>query len=168
MVRAVAVLAAVLVAAIGPGPALAASPAWQPIACFSGAIDSIEVVDRGGAFVTLSGHLDCGAYRKGATFGYARFSGGAASGDLPVANLRRYADTSPTLFSEGRYLPDGPVDLAICVVTDYEVRIGCVGMLRTDDEPLLVTQLSADKAVAYDLPIQVVVGEYRPACGGCW
>lgn len=166
--RALTALVAVVAAALTSTPAMAAPTQWRRAACFSGAVDSIEVSYRGQAFLTIAGHLDCGTADKEARFGYARFDSASEWGQLRQADLRRYRHTSPSPFAEGRYVQDGPVDFAICVVTDYDVQIDCVQVLRTGQESAVQVQPLADKDVTYGRPVRYGDGGYRPACGGCW
>ena len=162
------VVALVAVAALLPGPALAAKPVWRPIACFSGVIQSAEVTGEATAFLTLQGRLDCSARRRPATFGFARYDSDSEWGLLRLTNLQRYRRTPPTRFDKGKYIEDGPVNFAICVVTDLDVKIGCVQVLREDwvSRPE-VTPLPA-KDAAYGRPFRIMDGDHRPPCGACW
>ncbi|BCB75908.1 hypothetical protein GCM10022251_54900 [Phytohabitans flavus] len=166
--RALVALIAVAVGVLSSGPAMAADPVWHRARCFSGAIDAVEVSERGQAFLTLRGHLDCSVHNRQARFGYARYDGDSESGQLRAADLRRYRHAAWVPFEEGRYVEDGPVYFAICVVTDYDVAVDCVGVLRESAAaPLEVTPLPR-KDVAYSRDIRYGHGGGRPACGGCW
>lgn len=170
IVRSAVALASVVATVVTavPGPALAAKPVWRPIACFSGAIRSALVTGEAPVVLTLQGYLDCSARRQPATFGYARYDTDDEWGVLRLTNVDRYQQTPPTLFSRARYVEDGPVNFAICVVTDLAVKIGCVQVQRADwtSKPE-VTPLPA-KDPAYGRPFRIMDGDYRPPCGSCW
>lgn len=170
VVRAFAALIAAVVAVFTPGPAMAEESLWHRATCYSGAIDSIEVTEEAQDVLTLSGHVDCGTRDKQARFGYARYDASSEEGRLTRADLRRYQHTSPSPFAEGRYVADGPVDFAICVVTDYDLPVACVQVTRRDwVSELEVTPLHADKGSPYVRTVAVVEEwPYRPSCGGCW
>jgi hypothetical protein len=171
VVRAFTALIAVIVAVFTPGVAMADEPSWHRAVCFSGAIDSIEVAEQGQAFLTLAGHLDCGTRNKQATFGYARYDSSSELGYLTRTDLRNYRNTSPSPFVEGRYVDNGPVSFAICVVTDYDLPVACVRVERPDwVSKLEVAPFGPDeKGAPYSRGVDVVEEHpYRPACGGCW
>jgi hypothetical protein len=172
VVRAFAAVVAVVVAALTPGPAMAMAeePLWHRATCFTGVIDSIEVTADAQAVLTLGGHLDCGTRDKLATFGYARYDSSSEQGYLTRADMRRYRQTAPSPFQEGRFVEFGPVDFAICVVTDYDLPVACVQVTRSGwTSELEVTPLYADKGSPYIRTVAIVDENHeRPACGGCW
>lgn len=168
--RAVTVLAAFVLAASTSGPALAAEPAWERVACSSGVIGELRVTGTATATVTVSGRLDCAA-SGAATFGYARYDPGRYEAGMLTGNMRRYASTAPTLFSEEKLVDPGPLDFAICAVTDYRVRVACFRVLRGDSasRPLTIRLDTNEPMVSR--PVRVIAAEWyphRPACGGCW
>jgi hypothetical protein len=157
------------------GPAAAAEPVWHRAACFSGGIDSIEVKeDEGRDFLTLAGRLDCFTPDKAAMFGYARYDylDNRDGGLLRLADMRRYRSTSSTPFSEGRYVEGSAVAFAICVVTDVDVYVGCVQVIRTSFGSALdvIPMTWKDPVGQFMGDVRVVDpdDDYRPACGGCW
>jgi hypothetical protein len=169
VVRAFTALIAVMVAVLTPGVAMADEPVWHRAACFSGGIDSIEVKEEFQTHLTLTGHLDCGTRDKDARFGYARYDS-SGLGAMTPDDLRRYRTGSLTPFAEGRYVEFGPIDFMICVVTDYDVPVACVQLVRDDwGSPLRVAPPELKDDATYGREV-TLVDEFpvRPACGGCW
>jgi len=165
--RKLPIVVALIVAVLAPAPAMAVDTTWHTAACYAGAIDSVEVTGEGQPFLRISGHLDCRTADKSARFGYARYDNPDVWGTMHPTDLRRYRNMAPTTFSEGRHVEDGVLDFSICVVTDYDVQVDCVLVFRADqDSPLEVT-MSAVKELEYSKPVRIV-GDRRPACGGCW
>jgi hypothetical protein len=166
-VRVAAALVAV-VAAVGPaGPARAGFDEWKRIPCTSGAID-YALLANGGKDLTLEWHLDCvdGAEQP-ARFGYARFNADGV-GQLPGAQLTEYAPTAPTLYERTALLPASIS--AICVVTDYDVRVACVKVDRGGPAVgVTVRPLPVDDPLVIEKPGFIPPDmESSPACGGCW
>ncbi|MGN9911232.1 hypothetical protein ACTMTJ_27115 [Phytohabitans sp. LJ34] len=175
VVRALAALVtAVVVGALTPGPAMAVAdePEWHRATCFGGAIDSIELTvqatQRGQAFLTLSGHLDCGSGDKRASFAWAHYESDEQVGTLSRNDLRRYRHASLTPFSEGRYVKHGAVNFMACVVTDYDVVIDCVQVSRDLSAPAVEVTRLLEKDATYSRDVTMQDGDVRPACGGCW
>lgn len=173
VVRAFAALIAVVVGVFTAAPAMADEELeWHRATCFGGAIDSIELtvqpVQQGQAFLRLTGHLDCGTADKRATYGWAHYDSDSEVGHLSRNDLRRYRGGSLTPFSEGRYIEHGRVNFMACVVTDYDVVIDCVHVLReTTADKLEVVRL-LQKDVTYSRDVTLQDGDVRPVCGGCW
>lgn len=174
VVRAFAAMVAVVVGVLTPGPAMAMAdePLWHRATCFGGAIDSIELTtqatQQGQAFLTLSGHLDCGSGDKRATFGWAHYEADEQLGHLSRNDLRRYRNAPRTPFSEGRYIEHGTVNFMACVVTDYDVVIECVQVSRERTAPVVEVTRLLEKDVTYSRDVTMQDGDVRPACGGCW
>ncbi|MDQ7903995.1 hypothetical protein RB614_05600 [Phytohabitans sp. ZYX-F-186] len=168
VVRALVALMAVTVGVLTPAPAMAADPVWHRAACFSGTVDTVEVTERGQAFLRIQGHLDCAVQDKAARFGYARYDLASEWGQVRAGDLRRYRAGEPTPFAEGRYVAEGPADFAVCVVTDYDAPVDCVRVYRADPASALDVAPLPRKDATYSRPVRFADGDYRPACGGCW
>ncbi|MCW6006482.1 hypothetical protein K1W54_18145 [Micromonospora sp. CPCC 205371] len=173
-VRAVVALIAMVVTlamVVAPRPAVAEEPAWERIECLTGTLDEAQVLQEtyGLASVTLSGSLDCAASGK-ARFGFARYDSRNYQGLVYEPYMRPYAYTAPTSFSIGNYVERGPVDFAICVVTDYDVRVACVRVVRHDWESKLYVDVVKTVDPMVDRTVRVVPWDSseRPACGHCW
>lgn len=170
--RAVLALGAI-VAALGiVGPARAADPQWERIACDSGTIEVAEVeATESGDYLTLAGHLDCADPAGTAAYGFAVYGRDASAGVVYEHRLRPYADQAPSLFRERNLLSHPPVaSLLICVVTDYKVRIACVAVdWNSADQAYEVRSLSIDDPVV-DGAVRVIPNEMSPSpvCGTCW
>ncbi|MDQ7908345.1 hypothetical protein RB614_27840 [Phytohabitans sp. ZYX-F-186] len=168
VVRVAAVLAAASVAAATAGPARAAAEEWTRIPCTSGGIDQ-AVVSPDGERLTLAWHLDCAASPDvpGATFGHGLYprKGEAVA---PGQGMEPYAVTAPTLFADTATLPPGE-DLGICVVTDHDVRIACVRIVREAPGRTIATPLPTGDPLV-DRPVRFVPkdNEGGGTCGGCW
>jgi hypothetical protein len=174
MIRAVVALIATVAAMavlVAPSPAVAAEPVWERIECLSGTLDDAPVIQETYALaqVMLSGSLDCAAFGK-ATFGFARYDSRNFQGLAYEPYMRPYAYTAPTSFSISNYVERGPVDFALCVVTDYEVRIACVRVTRENWESKLYAFHIKTVDPMVDRPVRVVPKDSsdRPACGHCW
>lgn len=168
-VRAVVAAVAAMVALAVPSVAAADDPVWERIECLSGSLDDAQVLQDTHALVTLSGSLDCAAFGK-AKFGFARYDSRNYQGLVYEPYMRPYAYTAPTTFSTGKYVESGPVDFAVCVVTDYEVRIGCVRVVRESWESKLYVLEMKTTDPMVDRMTRVVPwdSKERPACGHCW
>ncbi|MEH1129844.1 hypothetical protein [Micromonospora sp. CPCC 206061] len=170
LIAAVAALAA-LVALVAPSPAVADEPVWERIECLSGTLDETPVIQETYALaqVTLSGSLNCAAFGK-AKFGFARYDSRNYQGLVYEPYMRPYAYTAPTSFSIGNYVERGPVDFALCVVTDYGVRIACVRVTRENwESKLYVFQMkTVDPMVDRSVRVVPRDSSERPACGHCW
>ncbi|BCB90796.1 hypothetical protein [Phytohabitans suffuscus] len=165
--RTAAALAAALVVLALAGPA-AAGEVWYRIPCASGGIDD-AVVSGDGQRLTLAWHLDCAARpeESPARFGHGLYPR-KAEAVAPGQGMRIYSPTAPTLFSDTAALP--PVeDLGICVVTDYEVRIACVRVVRGAPGEVVLTALPTGDPLV-DRPVRYVPKESGGGgtCGGCW
>lgn len=168
--RVVVALVAFVVTVSTSGLAVAAEPGWERVACSSGVIGDLRVTGLSTATVEVSGHLDCAA-SVAASFGYARYDSGRYEAWMLVGNTRRYASTAPTLFSEEKFVDPGPLDFAICVVTDYRVRVACFRVLRTDSASRPLAIRLGTNAPMVSHPVRVIAADWyphRPACGGCW
>ncbi|GAA3730203.1 hypothetical protein GCM10022225_09900 [Plantactinospora mayteni] len=171
MKRLVAALAAAVMTVLTAGPAMAAVPVWERIDCTSGTID-VAALDatKEGDFLTLAGRLDCVEVKTGAAFGYAVYEPGFSQGIVYGSHLRPYAPAGVSPFSDRKQVPAGPVDFAICVVTDYLVRIECVRVVwdlldhELDARPLDTSDPLVDRMV------RLVAPDWgpRPVCGTCW
>ncbi|GLI01855.1 hypothetical protein [Phytohabitans aurantiacus] len=170
-VKAVVALATAAAVAVTATPAVAEEPVWERVECLTGTLDETQVVQETYdlAQVALSGSLDCGASGK-ARFGFARYDSRTYNGLVYEPYMRAYAYTAPSPFSISKYVEYGPVDFALCVVTDYDVRIGCVRLTREDwDRKLYAFPIKTDDPMV-DRPVRVVPwdGSERPVCGHCW
>ncbi|GAA4467438.1 hypothetical protein [Phytohabitans houttuyneae] len=167
-VRVVAALAAASVVVATAGPARAASDEWKRIPCTSGAIDR-AVASPDGLNLTMEWHLDCAASPDvpGARFGHGLYprKGEAVA---PGQWLQIYSLTAPTLFAATAKLPDAP-ELGICVVTDYDVRVGCVRVERYPSGYVAVEPLPTSDPLV-DRPVRFVPFDQGGGgtCGGCW
>lgn len=162
------VLAAVVVALFGAGSPAAADPGWQRIPCFSGAIERAEVAD--GDYLTLTGHLDCGAQEDSpwARWGYAVYMASLPYGTVNEADMYAYSHGDQTAFSHRMWVQRLPEPLGICVVTDFEVRVACVKVTwKSPTSPMLVGATPVED-VLVDRPLQRrSEGEPNPVCGHC-
>lgn len=165
--RVAAAAAAALLLAATPGPASAGSEEWQRIPCASGAIDE-ATVSPDGTYLTLEWHLDCVATPDvpRATYGHGLYG----DKDLAIApgqGMRGYAKTAPTLHWGTARLPGD--DVAICVVTDYDVRVDCVRMARDARGQVVAQPLPTDDPMV-DRPVRYIPFEQGGGgtCGGCW
>ncbi|MDW5326657.1 hypothetical protein [Plantactinospora sp. KLBMP9567] len=169
--RLVAALVAAVLASLTAGPAMAAEPVWERIDCTSGTIE-VATVDgtKEGDFLTLAGQLDCVDEKAGAAFGYGIYEPGFPVGLVYESHLRPYAPAGVSPFSDRKKVPTGRMDFAICVVTDYLVRVECVRVVwDLLDHQLDVRSLdTADPLV--DRMIRLVSADWgpRPVCGSCW
>lgn len=164
--RIAAAAAATLIAISLAGPARADDFQWRPIPCFSGGIDR-AVVTRDGGLIELDGHVDCsGPNDGGVTFGYARYHG-AKRGGVYWSTMHGYAAVAPSSNSILRDLPAG--EFAICLVTGFDVRVGCVKITPVPGEPVAVAPLPTDDSLVH-WPVEVIGGdsETSPTCGTCW
>ncbi|MEJ3745990.1 hypothetical protein WEI85_22195 [Actinomycetes bacterium KLBMP 9797] len=164
--RAVMAVVAVVAMVFPAVPATAAADRWTPAPCFSGSIDEWTAKDT--SWLRLSGVLNCAA-PAGSSFGFARYESinVAVPGELYQDRVRPYQPVAPTPWmEEGNVLPVGATDFAICVLSDYEVRLGCVRVIRKAlGGELIVTALPTnhplvDRVTVFPAP--------RPSCGGCW
>jgi hypothetical protein len=166
-VRIAAALAAAVVVLGGAGPAAGSNGEWKRISCTSGAIDHAQLSDAG-QVLTLEWHLDCAdSSDMPATFGYARYAADG-KGETPGDGMRGYGPKAPTLYSRTALLSTGIA--AICVVTDYDVKVACVKIDR-DQPPATgsVRPLPIDDPLVVAKPAFAIRdGTSSPACGGCW
>ncbi|MDG4786096.1 hypothetical protein O7626_09180 [Micromonospora sp. WMMD1102] len=172
MRRLIAVLAAAVASSLAASPATAADPlVWERIACTSGSIETATLDETNdGDFLALAGQLDCTQEKTGATFGYAIYEPGFAHGLVYMSHLRPYANVGVSPFSERKRLPFGTVDFAICVVTDYLVRIECVRVVWDQlDHRLEARPLDTEDPLVARM-IRLVPPDWapRPVCGHCW
>ncbi|MFY1691445.1 hypothetical protein [Plantactinospora sp. WMMB782] len=160
-------LTAAFVALLGAGAPAEADDGWLRVPCLSGAIEETEVTD--GDYLTLTGYLDCDVPDSalGARWGYAVFIGSLPHGTLNDTDLRAYSYDGRTAFSD-RMRVDRLLELGICVVTDYEVRIACVEVTRkSPTSPMLVWPTPVDDELV-DRPFQRRGdGAPNPICGHC-
>ncbi|MFY1691278.1 hypothetical protein [Plantactinospora sp. WMMB782] len=167
-----AVASSLAASTLATGPATAADPlVWERIACTSGSIGTAALDEtKEGDFLALAGRLDCVQEKTGATFGYAVYEPGFAQGLVYMSHLRPYATVGASPFSERKRLPSGTVDFAICVVTDYLVRIECVRVVWDQlDHRLEVRPLDPeDPLVARTVRLVPPDWGPRPVCGHCW
>lgn len=168
LVRAAAGLAAAAVVVVTAVPAWAdlGDTSWERVPCTSGAIDRAEL-SEGGQVLTLEGHLDCADSREEpARYGYARYYGDKGMGVLSSPDLRPYAPTGPTVYATVANLVR--TDFAVCVVTDYDVRVACV-MVEGKRPATIVRPLPIDDPlVAFKVQVVPLDVMGSPACGGCW
>jgi hypothetical protein len=169
--RVLTVFAAAVLTLFAAGPAAAVEPGWERIPCTSGAIDRAEVT--GGNLLTLAGHLDCSAsVPKDSTivprFGYARYES-LGPGEIRVVDLLAYSTAGPTTFAETRPAHLAHEPFGICVVTDYEVRVGCVKVSwGGPGTPVLVEPLATDDPLVDRTIMFVEEWSSSPVCGYCW
>ncbi|WP_422770431.1 hypothetical protein ACN28C_27590 [Plantactinospora sp. WMMC1484] len=173
MKRLLAALVAALVTTVAvvvtAGPALAADP-WPRIPCASGTLDATVTDEKEGDFLTLAGQLDCADPKAAASFGYAIYESVFSHGLLYASHFRPYAPAGSTPFHEAKRVPDGEVDLAICVVTDYDARVACLRAVWDYLEGAVVVRPLPTDDPLVDRVVQVVAADWkpRPVCGTCW
>ncbi|AVT37874.1 hypothetical protein [Plantactinospora sp. BB1] len=166
-----AAVAAALITSLTAGPATAAEPVWERISCTSGAIEVAATDEtKDGVFLTLAGQLDCAEEKTAAAFGYGIYEPGRAEGLVYGSHLRPYAPAGASPFADRKRVPTGRVDFAICVVTDYLVRVECVRVVwdlldhEIQARPLETTDPLVNRMV------RLVSPDWgpRPVCGSCW
>jgi len=148
------------------GPARADDLDWQRAPCFSGAIDRAQV-SADGMLIALDGHVDCGGPDLGsASFGYARYHGDK-HGAFYWTTRQMYEAAAPSLNSIERDLPAG--EFAICLVTDFTVRVGCVKITPVSGSAVAVAPLPTDDPLV-SWPVEVIGEDSMPSpnCGTCW
>ena len=165
-VRVAAALAAAVVTLATAAPARAGGfDEWEPIPCFSGAIDRAQV---SGDLLTLEWHLDCAASADvpGARFGHGLYPR-KADAIAPGQGMYHYAPTAPTTHTETNRLPSD--DFAVCVVTDIAVRVACVRVGRDARGRIAAWPLPTDDPLV-DRKVRFVPYETEGGgtCGGCW
>ncbi|MCW6006483.1 hypothetical protein K1W54_18150 [Micromonospora sp. CPCC 205371] len=165
----VALVAAVAMA-MPATPAVAEEVGWERIECFSGAIESTSMAED---VLTLHGHLGCASSNAEARLGVAQYFSGFEYGGIYPGTVAAYGPKAPSAFSIGNIVRPGPIHFALCVVTDYEVRVACVLVTRATAtaSPVVVTPLSTDDPMVRKKKagiIQPKSGETSPACGHCW
>ncbi|MFC0526085.1 hypothetical protein [Phytohabitans kaempferiae] len=162
-----AVAALVIVTPIG-GPAAAGEVPWKRIPCTEGGIDRVAY-DAASNRLALEWHLDCADPSDSpAAWAYALYAEVGPLAEVSESVLIAYAPTAPTTFAQSRHVP--PLVDAICVVTDYDVRIACVGLYRDSRGTLhTVSRLATDDPLV-QMKARVFVDDHdsSPACGSCW
>lgn len=169
LARAATVLTTVVAMVFTAGPVTAGEDEWTRMRCFSGAIDATSVTDD--EFLVLKGHLDCANRGSAnATFGFARY-GDRGPGVVFWFHLQPYAPTAPTTVSQENLVAPESNRFAICLVTDYRVRVACVMVTRERGEKATLTVAPLRPHSRY-VNRRVEVTEYSvdgdPACGHCW
>jgi hypothetical protein len=167
-VRVAAAIAAAFVVVTTAGPARAATEEWDRIPCTSGAIDLAEV-SPDGVRLTLAWHLDCAAVpgRPNARFGHGLYPA-KDEAIAPGQGMQGYSQTAPTLFAGTAKVPDHH-EFGICVITDFEVRIGCVRVVREAPGRVVAEPLPTSDPLV-DRPVRYVPYDHEGGgtCGGCW
>lgn len=166
LVRVSAALAAATVVVATAAPARAGDePEWKRIACTSGTIDRAEL-SGDGRLLTLEGRLDCADTSAApAAYGYARYYG-EGIGVVSEPELVPYESTAPTRYARLAELVS--TDFAVCLVTDYGVRVACL-KVEGKQPATTVRPLPIDDPLV-TMKVRIVRGDAMgsPACGGCW
>lgn len=154
-------------------PAVAFDGKWTRAECFSGAIEAATV---NGSDLMLDGRVDCAATDTGSRFGVAHYY--ADSVGMYLSTMRAYGSGASTTFAAGKQVRNGPGSLALCVVTDYLVRLACVSVSRPvapsttqTGAPIVVTPLATNDPYVtrmVDGILDDVNSGSSPACGHCW
>jgi hypothetical protein len=171
LARAATVLTTLVAMVFTAGPVTAGEDEWTRMRCFSGAID--EATIAADEFLVLKGHLDCANRGSAnATFGFARY-GDSGPGVVFWFHLQPYAPIAPTTLSQENMVAPESNRFAVCLVTDYRVRVACVMVTRElgekGDEELKVAPLRPNSCyVNRRVEVTEYAAEGTPACGHCW
>lgn len=170
LARAAMVLTTVLAMVFTAGPVTAGETEWTRIRCLSGGIHATSVTDA--EFLVLKGHLDCANRRSRASFAYARY-GDRGIGVVFWFHLQPYSKFAPTEATVENQIAAATRRFAVCLVTDYSVRVACVMVTRNPGQqgekaftvaPLPPTAPYVNRKVM----VTEYAVEHTPACGHCW
>jgi hypothetical protein len=163
-----------LVAALLAGSTIVASPddSWSQYPCADGSLAVASAVYTYGqasdlVSVLLPGELACGVPDPGPRFGVAVYEPGTDVGRIDREGglyPYRYPD-GPTRFTLSGGVRIGQV-LRLCLVTDYDTRVVCVGFASAGNEVKAFPVETSDPAV--QLPTALVTYADNPLCGTCW
>ncbi|MEH1124275.1 hypothetical protein [Micromonospora sp. CPCC 206061] len=171
LARAATVLTTLAAMVFTASPVTAGDDEWTRMRCLSGGIDVVSVTEA--EFLVLKGHLDCADRGSGnATFAYARY-GDSGPGSVFWFHLQPYAPIAPTEASVENMISPESNRFAVCLVTDYRVRIGCVMLTRNPgkqgEQAFTKTPLRPNSPyVSRSVDVTEYLVEGTPACGHCW
>lgn len=166
---------ALITAVVMTGTAAPASAdvKWATAECLSGTIDATVVT---GDDLLLEGQVDCADDGKGSRFGVAHYYTDSVA--MYLSTMRHYGSGASTAFAVGKPVRNGSGTFALCVVTDYQVRLACVRVGRPvapsttqTGTPIVVTPLATDDQYVtrmVDAIVDDVNSASSPACGHCW
>ncbi|MCW6010018.1 hypothetical protein K1W54_36565 [Micromonospora sp. CPCC 205371] len=170
LARAAMVLTTVVAMVFTAGPVTAGGDEWTRIRCVAGGIDVTSVTDA--EFLVLKGHLNCASRGSKATFAYARY-GDRGVGVAFWFHLQPYAKLGPTEATVENQVAPETKRFAVCLVTDYDVRVACVMVTRNPrqhgERALTVLPLATNSHyVNRTIIVTEYAVEHTPACGHCW
>lgn len=146
---------------------------WQRYRCTKGefflhAISTQPGIEPDVVDVRVPGQVDCGVEVPGPELAVAVYRPGAATGDfhLKLGTLPYRSPDGPTPFvTQGGVRLDEP--LAICVVSDFDLRLACLAVISPKTGAVRVEPLSPSDPLV-DRPVTIIGTEIGPNCGTCW
>jgi hypothetical protein len=157
---------------IGAAATLSLSDPWPRMDCRDGAITRAEP-DATRMLLTIEGWLGCatepvaGWTRK--FFVFARYQSIREHGRFRFWGL--YGLSAPTKFSMTREVDEYIGDFAICIATDYDVRVACIHVTRPVGGPITAVQpIPPDDPIVNKTipPLAPIPSTHVPMCGTCW